>query len=341
MELSARQLARKLGGTAAGDAEAVISGISDLENASGTDASFILSEKYIEAAERSKARVIISDSRSDLKGKTIIKVDDAKKAYVEVLRMFYTRPRPQPGISETAVIGKDVKIGKDVHIGGAAVIRDGCSIGDMAVVSDGVCVGENAAIGNKTIIYPNAVIYARVKIGVDCIIHAGAVIGPDGFGFLPVKDDVVKIPQTGWVEIGNNVEIGANCCIDRGAFGPTVIDDNVKMDNLIHVGHNVKIGAGTLIAAQTGIAGSTVIGKGCIIGGQAGIADHVAIKDGAIIGSKAGVSKDIEPGSVMSGTPARPIMQVRRAEANTAKIPELIKEIRKIKEELDGFKKNK
>ncbi|HDQ25633.1 MAG TPA: UDP-3-O-(3-hydroxymyristoyl)glucosamine N-acyltransferase [bacterium] len=341
MKISVKELAEKINGTVIGEPETVVSGISDLAHASENDVSFILGEKYLESAKNSKAPVIISDFLEKFENKILIRVENAKKAYIEVLMEFYPPGRPEAGISKNAAIGKNVEIGEDVHIGGFAVIKDGCRIGDSAVIMEGVFIGENVSIGSSTIINPNVSIYTGSRIGERCIVHSGAVIGADGFGFMPENGDIIKIPQIGYVEIGNDVEIGANCCIDRGAFGPTTIEDKVKLDNLIQVGHNVRIGEGTLIAAQSGIGGSSKIGKVCIIGGQVGFADHIRIGDNVHIGSQAGVSKDTTAGSVVTGTPARPIMQTRRAEANLGKISGIIKKIKALEEELDGLKKQK
>ncbi len=339
MELSVKEIAEKINGQIIGKSNIKISGISDLKSAKKGEISFIISPKYIKDAENSLADVIISDSIDKINKKTIIKVKNARIAYVSVLKLFHPEKEVTENISERAVLGKNFKKGKNVFIDDFVVIKDNVELGDNVYIGAGTYIGNDVKIGNGVKIYPSVSIYDRTIIDENTLIHSGVVIGSDGFGFTEDNGKIIKIPQVGFVKIGKNVEIGSNCTIDRGAFGPTIINDNVKLDNLIHVAHNVEIGEGTLIAAQTGIAGSTKIGKHCIIGGQVGFVDHINIGNFVKIGSQAGVSKDIPDNSVITGTPARPIKELRRAEAYMMRLEELFKKVDELSKKINEYNK--
>ncbi len=335
MEFSVKDIAEKINGQIYGKSTIKISGISDLKNAKKTDISFILSGRYLKDAENSEAEVIISDSLDKINKKTIIKVKNAKLAYISVLKLFYPESESLEYISDKSSIGKNFKKGKNVFIDDFVVIKDNVELGDNIYIGAGVYIGSNVKIGSNTKIYASVTICDKTVIGENVIIHSGTVIGSDGFGFAEDNGNIIKIPQIGFVKIGNNVEIGANCAIDKGAFGPTIINDNVKLDNLIHVAHNVEIAESTVIAAQTGIAGSTKIGSHCIIGGQVGFVDHINIGNFVKIGSQAGVSKDIPDNSAITGTPARPIKELRRAEAFMMRLEELFKKVDELSKKID------
>lgn len=327
MELSAKEIAEKINGIITGKNNIKISGISDLKNARKNQISFILSPKFLKEAEESQADVIISDSVEKINKKTVIKVKNVRTAYVAVIHLFYPEKEIVDYTSEKAVIGKNFKKGKNVYIDDFVVIKDDVQLGDNVYIGANVCIGNSVKIGNNTKINPLVSIYDGTEIGESVLIHSGTVIGSDGFGFTEDNGKIIKIPQIGFVKIGNGVEIGANCTIARGSFGPTIINDNVKLDNLVHIAHNVEIGEGTLIAAQTGVAGSTKIGKHCIIGGQVGFVDHITVGNFVKIGSQAGVSKDIPDGAAITGTPARPIKELRRSEAYMMRLEELFKQV--------------
>jgi UDP-3-O-[3-hydroxymyristoyl] glucosamine N-acyltransferase len=328
MNITLQEIAGLTGGEIKGNAGLTVSGISDLKGAKETDVSFILSTKFLKNAQECPAKVIISDTLDSIEGKTVIKVKNAKAAYAKVISVFYPARKAESYISPHASISPGSKIGRDVFIDDFAAIKNGCVISDGAYIGAGVVISEDCSIGALTQINPNVTIYLGTRIGSNCIIHSGTVIGADGFGFVEDEGGLLKVPQVGRVIIGNNVEIGANCCVDRASFGATLIGNNVKIDNLVHIAHNVEIGEGTIIIAQTGISGSTKLGKYCVIGGQVGIVDHVTIGDGAKIGSQSGIPSDVEPGAMLTGTPARPVIKMRKAEVYMMKLEDLFKRVK-------------
>jgi UDP-3-O-[3-hydroxymyristoyl] glucosamine N-acyltransferase len=330
MEITAQELAQKIGGTLKGDPLKMISGINELKGAKATDVSFVLEKKYAEEAKASSASVILSDSVDEIEGKTVIKVGHAKAAYVAVINIFYPEPPRTDYRAQSISVSASAKIGAGVAVHDFAVIGDGAVIEDNVIIGAGCFVGADCRIGKNTVLDPNVTLYAKTVIGESTIIHSGVTLGGDGFGFVPYKGGILKVPQIGYVKIGSYVEIGNNCCVDRGAFGPTVIGNMVKIDNLVHIAHNVQVGDGTIIVAQTGVAGSTKIGMGCVIGGQVGITDHIEIGDFAQIGSQAGVSKDIPAKAVVTGTPAKNFMDEKRSQAYIGKLAVLFDRVKAI-----------
>lgn len=328
--LTVQELAEKINGRIIGEPDIKISGISDLTNAKSSDVSFILSSKYLDSALSSACRVIISDSLEQIQDKTIIKVQNVKVAYIKAINIFYPHETVKGDISKNSSIASSVKLGKDIFIDDFVVVKDETQIGDGAYIGSGSFIGKNCIIGKNVKIFPNVSVYDETIIGDGTIIHSGVVIGADGFGFIEDNGEIIKIPQIGNVKIGKNVEIGANTTIDRASFGATVIDDDVKIDNLVQIAHNVKIGKGTIVASQTGIAGSTKIGKYCLIAGQVGFVDHLVIGDFVKIGAQAGVAKDLPDKSEVTGSPARPVKELRKAEAYMMRLEELFKKVREI-----------
>jgi UDP-3-O-[3-hydroxymyristoyl] glucosamine N-acyltransferase len=334
--LTAGELAEKIDGkVTSGDPDLKISGISDLTNSKDSDVSFILSDRYLDPAVSSKARVIISDSVDRIGDKTIIKVRNAKGAYINAINVFYPSESIKGNISKNASIPQSVRLGQSVCIEDFVVVKERTQIGDGTFIGSGSFIGENCIIGKNVKIFPNVSIYDGIIIGDNTIIHSGVVIGADGFGYFEDNGNIIKIPQIGNVKIGRNVEIGANTTIDRASFGSTFIDDDVKIDNLVQVAHNVHIGRGTVIASQTGIAGSTTIGKYCVIAGQVGFVDHVDIGDFVKIGAQAGVAKDLQDKAEVTGSPARPVKELRKAEAYMMRLEELFKQVREIHNKLN------
>ncbi len=313
--------------------------VAEIQNASEGDITFIANPKYERFFETTKASAVIvgknfSKRRKDV---ALLVVDEPYFAFVKVLKLLNPPVELLPeGIHPTAVIAKSAILGRDVRIGANVVVGERAKIGDNTVIMPGVVIGNDVEIGSDVLIYPNVTIYHGCKIGNRVIIHSGTVVGSDGFGFVPRPDGTYeKIPQIGIVVIEDDVEIGSNCSIDRATLGETVIKRGAKLDNLIQIAHNVVIGENTVIAAQTGIAGSTKIGKNCVLAGQVGIVGHIEIADRTTIAAQSGVSKSItEPGKVYFGYPAREHSIALRIEGAIRQLPELIKEFRDLKEKV-------
>jgi UDP-3-O-[3-hydroxymyristoyl] glucosamine N-acyltransferase len=296
-----KEIASYLNCEIVGDVDVEINKVSEIQNASKGDITFIANPKYEKFFETTNASAVIvaknfQKRRDDL---SLLLVDDPYYAFVKVLKIL--NPPLEllpPGIHQTAVISKTAILGENVRVGANVVIGERVKIGDNSVIMHGVVIGDDVEIGSDVLIYPNVTVYHKCKIGNRVIIHSGTVIGSDGFGFAPRPDGTYeKIPQVGIVVIEDDVEIGSNCSIDRATLGETIIKRGAKLDNLIQIAHNVVIGENTVIAAQTGIAGSTKIGKNCVLAGQVGIVGHIEIADRTTIAAQSGVSKSItEPG---------------------------------------------
>ncbi len=333
MKFKLEKLCQLIGAEIPPDAKQIeITGVATIEHAGSDDLTFISNPKYKKYLTTTKAKAVIIPR--DIKPPdTLVSlvVDDPYLAFLRVLEVFNTRTSQDiaSGIHPDAVIDPDTDIGKNVSIGAFAVISPKVKIGRETTIGPCTVILKNSQIGENCIIYPNVTIMDGCNIGDRVIIHAGAIIGSDGFGFAPHDGRFYKIPQIGKVHIGNDVEIGACSCIDRAAFGVTVIEDGTKIDNLVQIAHNVRIGSNTVIASQVGISGSTTIGNSVKIGGQAGFTGHLNIGDGASIGAQAGVTKDVPDGETVSGYPAKKHTKAMRLEAALRGLPELIKKVKK------------
>ena len=334
--LSLKEIAEKIGGELRGDPSIKISNTAEIEKAKPGEITFLANPKYLSKLATTQASAVIVDHRvTNLPNLPCIIVPDAYFAFMQTLLMF-NQPRQMlaTGVHKTAVVhstaklGKNVKIGAGVYIGAEVEVGDGTEIFPNCVVLDGAKIGANCRL------YPLVSIREDCMIGDRVIIHNGAVIGSDGFGFAPHEGKFHKIPQVGKVVIESDVEIGANCTIDRATLGETRICSGTKLDNLVHIAHNVTVGPHSVIAAQTGISGSTKIGAHNMIGGQVGIVGHITIGNGVQIAAQSGVSKSIEDGQIVFGTPARPIMKMKRIEATLDHLPEMRKKIRQLEEKL-------
>jgi len=341
MKLSVKELAEHLNGVVVGDADGVVSGVSSLQDAGPEDISFLANPKYADAVKETQAAVVIV--KSDWDGEapcTVIKVENPDAAFTTAANLVGPPPVVfEPGVHPTAVVADDACIGEGACIGPYCVVEPGARIGDGTVLCAFCYVGHASTIGENGMLYPFVSVRERVTIGKRVILHNGAVIGSDGFGNYRDGARWVKIPQIGVVEMGNDVEIGANTTIDRARFGKTVIADGAKIDNLVQVAHNVEIGENTAMAAQVGISGSTKIGSNCMVGGKAGFAGHLTVGDGTIIGAYAGVAFDVPAGQFYLGQPAMPRKKAWRHIASLEKIPDLIKQVRKLEKriaELEG-----
>jgi len=319
-----------------------ITGVTAVEDAGPGDVTFISNPKYKKYLSTTKAGAVILPRglKAPYPVVTLV-VDDHYRAFLKVLEAFNTRSVLDiaSGIHPDACIAPDAVIGENVSIGAFAVIGDQVTIGEGTTVGPCSVIMKNSRIGKKCIIYPNVTIMDSSGIGDRVILHAGVVIGSDGFGFAPYEGKFHKIPQIGYVDIGDDVEIGACTCIDRAAFGVTVIESGTKLDNLIQVAHNVRIGSDTVIAAQVGISGSTAIGSGIKIGGQAGFAGHIKVENGASIGAQAGVTKDVPAGETVSGYPAKNHMKAMRLEAAVRGLPALMKKVRQQEDKIQKLER--
>ncbi len=319
-----------------------ITGVAPIEVAGKNELTFLSGEKYIKLLEKTDASaVLLKEGFNPPENTFPLYVDDPYFYFIKLLNFFNPRSPEDiaSGISPLAVVDDSAIIGKNVSLAPNVVIGEGVNIGDNTVIGAGTVVMKNSEIGSGCIIYPNVSIIDRTTIGNNTIIHAGVVIGSDGFGFYPHGKSLVKVPQIGRVEIGDNVEIQANCCIDRAVMGVTKIESGVKLDNLVHVGHNVRIGANTVLAGQVGIAGSTQIGKGVKAGGQAGITEHISVGDGVGIAGQAGVTKDVPPGIVVSGYPAKEHRKAILEEIHIRNLPNLKTKIKELEKRILEFEK--
>jgi UDP-3-O-[3-hydroxymyristoyl] glucosamine N-acyltransferase len=337
------QLAEICGGAAEGDTARQISGANALDSATAADLSFVVNKKAIDAAQTSSAGCLLAPPSFQGKGEwAVIRVADPRAAFARALAVLYPKKPPTPFIHPAAVIAKDASIAADcsigayASIGGQTTIASGCSIGNGCVVGDRVTIGENTTLA------ANVTLYADVVIGARVILHAGCVIGADGFGFTLSDGEYQKFPQVGTVEIGDDVEIGANSCIDRAALGVTRIGSGTKLDNLVHVGHNCTIGRHVVIAAQTGLSGSVIVEDYAVIGGQTGIGEKARIEARAVVGGKSGVltGQVVHAGEPVWGVPARPLKKHLKGLANIQKLPELKEQVREIKQRLEQIEAN-
>jgi UDP-3-O-[3-hydroxymyristoyl] glucosamine N-acyltransferase len=310
MKRTAQEIAAHVGGDLRGNGSTVIESVASLKNAGTADLSYA-EEKYQDDVAASRAGCVIVSS-GQFQDKTIIAAKNPKLAFARAAAFLLTDESEDWSIHPSATVAPDATIGDRVKIGAGAVIEAGVFIGNSTVLEAGCYVGKDSKIGDNCMVYPRVVIYKDVEIGNRVIIHAGAVVGADGFGFVRDGKAHVKFPQVGKVIIEDDVEIGANTCIDRGSLETTIIRRGVKLDNLIQIAHNVEIGEYTLIAAQTGISGSSTIGSNCMIGGQVGVGEHAEIDSNAIIGGQGGVlnGKHLRATrEVLWGTPVRPLRQ--------------------------------
>ncbi len=330
-----KEIADLVEGEVTGDDQIMITGINSLEEASQGQISFYADPRYRERLKKTNASALLVSKVTDLYAGPQVVVSSPALAYAKVARFFAPSLPEFSGISEKAFIHQRCQIGENVSIYPLVYVGEEVVIGDHTTLYPGVYVGDRVKIGSRSVIYPNVSILHDCVIGSEVIIHAGTVIGSDGFGFVRDGHINVKIPQIGYVQIDDQVEIGANNAIDRAALGKTWIKRGVKTDNLVQVGHNVVIGEDTIIVALTGISGSTHIGRGVIIGGQVGINDHISIGDGAMIGSQSGVPKSISPGEVVSGTPAMPHRIWLRTSGLIPRLPQFYDRLRRLEKKVE------
>jgi UDP-3-O-[3-hydroxymyristoyl] glucosamine N-acyltransferase len=317
--LTLSAVADLVGGRVRGDETLEVRGVAPLEEAGPTDLGLLADRRYLGRLPESGAgALLVSDDLVDAVpgDRSCVAVPDAHAALVPLLHRLYPRPAPEPGVHPTAVLGRGVEMGVDVVVGPYAVIEDGVSVGDRCTVGAHAVLGRDSRVGEGTVLHPHVVLYPRTLIGRRVIVHAGVRLGSDGFGYAVVDGALVKVPQVGRCVVEDDVEIGAGTCIDRGSIGETRVGAGTKLDNLVHVGHNVRLGPGCALAAQSGISGSVTIGAGVMMGGQAGLAGHLRIGNGVRVAGQSGVAGNLADGETVMGTPARDLKTFLRAYAS-------------------------
>lgn len=317
-----------------GNADAEITGVTGYDIAGESDVTFVMDERRLLLAEKSNAVAIIAPYNLTSNEKTLLYVDDPRSAFGYALQLFDWRRKPIPGVERDAHVAQSAMIHARAYIGAGAVIGERAIISDGAIIGANTYIGDGVEVGQESIIYPNVSIYAHCIIGNGVILHSGTVIGADGFGYQPSENGWQKIPHLGYVIIEDDVEIGANTTIDRGTSGTTVIGRGTKIDNLVQIGHNVKVGENSMIISLTGLAGSVEIGNNVIIAGQTGILDHVKIGDNSRIAVRTGVTKDCPSGETYSGYPAQPHREELKMQAAMRKLPDLIMRVKELEKKI-------
>jgi UDP-3-O-[3-hydroxymyristoyl] glucosamine N-acyltransferase len=340
MPRTLKDIAGLVNGEVIGDPGIKITGVAGIQDAQEGDITFLANPKYSQFLDKTRASAVIASRKASSKVKALILCDNPSWAFVRVVSFILPHDIKHPkGKSPQAVIAKDVLIGKDAAIGACSVIEEGVSIGDNSIIYPCSYIGRNSQIGSGTIIYSNVSIREGISIGRNVIIHSGAVIGSDGFGFVTVDGKHHKIPQSGTVVIEDDVEIGAGVTIDRARFDKTVIGQGTKLDNLVHIAHNVIIGKNCLIVAQVGISGSTTVGDNVILAGQVGVAGHVKIGDNSVVMAKSGISKSIPEGSVVFGIPAQPANEAKKIRAYIQRLPKMHETVKNLKSRIEQLEK--
>ena len=338
MQFTAEMIAGLLGGEIVGDKGTTVSTVSSIDGGKAGSLAYLTNPAYEQYLYTTEASIVLVDKTFEPKQEvttTLIKVDNVGQCVLNLLEMYNaTRPR-KTGISKLASINEAAQMGENCYVGDFTVIEAGAKIGNNVQLYPQCYVGDNVVIGEGTKIYPGVKIYEGCVIGKNCILHSGVVIGADGFGFAPKEDGTfAKIPQLGNVIIEDNVELGANTCIDRAKTDSTIIRSGVKLDNLIQIGHNVEVGANTVMSAQVGIAGTSKVGSNCFVAGQVGIADHVTIGNRVKIGSKSGIDKSVADDEIRFGYPALPGMQYHRSFAIFRQLPDMASKVREMEKRI-------
>ncbi len=329
MEYTIQQISKIIGGRIRGDENLIISGVSSIENAGEGDISFIKNESFVSKLLQTKASAIVSHRPIEETRKTLIIVDNPFTAFIKLLKIISDEKQQQPrAIHPSAVISKDSSIGDNISVGANVVIDGNTHIGINVTIYPNVYIGSNCKIGDDSIIYPNVTIREEVTIGNRAIIQSGASIGDDGFGFLQIKGKHVKIPQVGTIEIGDDVAIGSNVTIARAALDKTIISSGVKIDNHSHIAHNCSIGEDSMLIAYAKLAGGVKIGRNVMIAEDVGITNYVEIRDNCMVGAASNVYKSLEPGSVVWGSPAKPITFEKRLQVLIKKLPDIYRKVK-------------
>ncbi len=339
-DMTVSELARLVGGELVGEGYRRIRGLAALEAAGPEEASFLANAKYERHMAHTRAAAVIVAADYAGPGPALIRCKDPYFAFRQAMVAFYGFRRAAfDGIDPRADIDPSARIGAGVKIAAFATVGAGCTVGDGTVIHPCVYIGPNCRLGRDCILHPNVTLYDGCILGDRVTIHAGASIGQDGFGYATHRGKHEKIPQVGWVELGNDVEIGACCAIDRATMGPTVIADGTKFSNLVAIGHGARVGKACLMVAQSGIAGSTVVGDGCVFGGQSGAEGHIRIGDGVRVAAQTGVVGDVPAGMQIGGSPSMPLAEARRAWMALSRLPQLRTAVRRLTREVAALKR--
>lgn len=339
MKITLREIALLLDGSVVGDDGVIIDNIRPIEEARQGDLTFIANTKYLKQLQTTEASAILATPQMQAPGKNLVIVDDPYVAFGKLLTIFYPVKHSYSGISEDAFIEEGAEVSAEATVFAGVYISRGAKIAKGVVLYPNVFIGSNASVGENSIFYANVTVYSGSIIGKGVILHSGVVVGGDGFGFAAPGRSNYKIPQVGYVQIDDDVEIGANSTIDRGTLGKTWIGRNVKIDNLVQIAHNVVIGENSVITAQVGVSGSTKLGRSVIIGGQAGIVGHINIGDNVMIAAQSGIHKEIGAGQIVAGSPQMPYRQWLKYEACRTKLPEMKKTLEDLKKKIAALEK--
>lgn len=342
MEFSAKQIAEFIQGEIVGNENATVHTFAKIEEGIPGAISFLSNPKYTPYIYTTQSSIVLVNKdfipEQEIKA-TLIKVENAYDSLAKLLALYEQSKPKKSGIDSLAYIAPTAKIGKDVYIAPFAYVGDYVEIGDNTIIYPHVIINEHAKVGSNCILYANATIYHDCRVGNNCILHSGCVIGADGFGFAPTPNGYEKIPQIGIAILEDNVEIGANTCIDRATMGATMIHKGVKIDNLVQIAHNVEVGENTVMASQVGIAGSAKIGQWCMFGGQVGIAGHIKVGDKVTSGAQAGIAGSVKSDNIIQGSPAIDAKNFARSSIVFKKLPEMYAVLNNLQKELEELKK--
>lgn len=339
---SVRELAALVGGEVQGDAQREIRGLNGLAEAGPSDLSFYGNAKYHRQLATTRAgAVLVSEPMPPREGTSFIQVPQPHLAFARISQLFHPFPQHPGGVSPRAQVDPSAKVHPTATVMGMATVEKGATVGARTVLYPGVYVGEGATVGEDCVLYPNVVVREACVVGNRCILHAGAVVGADGFGFAfdPSGPAHVKVPQAGIARLEDDVELGANTCVDRATFGETVVGRGAKLDNLVQIAHNVKVGPLAILCAQVGISGSSEVGAGTVLAGQVGLVGHIKVGSMVKVGAQSGVAQDVEDGQTVSGTPAMPHNEWLRASASLKHLNALSKEVRELRRRLEALEK--
>lgn len=339
MKMTVGEIAAMVGGTVSGDPDVLITGVNGVDQAGPGELCFIRSARYLPQLNESRASAVLIQEVPEGLAIPAIRVDAPDQCFAMVMKHCETLSQAHPtGIHPNAVVHAGAHLASGVAVGACAVIEDGVFLDEGSVIYSGVYIGRNARIGKATIVYPNVTIREETEIGQRCIIHAGAMIGSDGFGYVPLNGQWMKIPQVGRVILEDEVEVGSGTAIDRATFGETRIGKGTKIDNLVQIGHNVRIGEHCALAGMVGIAGSAILEDAVQVGASAGIKGHLTIGKGATVAARGGVVRSVEPGAIVSGFPAIDHQEERRVLVAQRRVPELIRRIKQLERELNDLR---